>query len=145
MSLTISTESVPLYADAGGVARVGGTRVSLDSVVFAFNEGSTPEEIVQQYTALDLADVYAVIGYYLRHRGEVDEYIAARLAQRDESRREVESRFDPHGVRARLLARRQKFASADAALATDEDSDNGGYRSGASATAFAARHVRRPD
>jgi uncharacterized protein (DUF433 family) len=110
MSLTISTEPIPLETDADGVVRVGGTRVSLDSVIYAFNEGSTPEEIVQQYTTLDLADVYAVIGYYLQHRGEVNEYLAARRAQRDEVRREVESRFDPHGIRDRLLARRKKSA-----------------------------------
>lgn len=110
MSLTISTEPTPLETDADGVVRVGGTRVSLDSVIYAFNEGSTPEEIVQQYTTLDLADVYAVIGYYLQHRGEVNEYLAARRAQRDEIRKEVESRFDPHGIRDRLLARRKKSA-----------------------------------
>jgi uncharacterized protein (DUF433 family) len=110
MSLTISTEPVPLEADADGVVRVAGTRVSLDSVIFAFNEGSTPEEIVQQYTTLDLADVYAVIGYYLQHRGEVNEYLAVRRAQRAEIRKEVEARFDPHGVRDRLLARRKKSA-----------------------------------
>lgn len=110
MSLTISAEPVPLETDADGVVRVGSTRVSLDSVVFAFNEGSTPEEIVQQYTTLDLADVYAVIGYYLQHRAEVADYLAARRAQRDEIRREVESRFDPHGIRDRLLARRGRIA-----------------------------------
>jgi uncharacterized protein (DUF433 family) len=110
MSLTISAEPVPLETDADGVVRVGGTRVSLDSVIFAFNEGSTPEEIVQQYTTLDLADVYAVIGYYLQHRAEVEEYLAARRVQRDEIRREVESRFDPHGIRDRLLARRGRTA-----------------------------------
>jgi uncharacterized protein (DUF433 family) len=108
MSLTISAEPVPLAADADGVVRVGDTRVSLDSVIFAFNEGSTPEEIVQQYTTLDLADVYAVISYYLQHRSEVEEYLAARRTQREEVRREVESRFDPHGIRDRLLARRKK-------------------------------------
>ena len=110
MSLTISAEPVPLETDADGVVRVGDTRVSLDSVVFAFNEGSTPEEIVQQYTTLDLADVYAVIGYYLQHRAEVEEYLAARRVQRDEIRREVETRFDPHGIRDRLLARRGRTA-----------------------------------
>jgi uncharacterized protein (DUF433 family) len=110
MSLTISTEPIPLETDADGVVRVGGTRVSLDSVIYAFNEGSTPEEIVQQYTTLDLADVYAVISYYLQHRSEVNKYLAARRAQRDEVRREVESRFDPHGIRDRLLARRNKTA-----------------------------------
>jgi uncharacterized protein (DUF433 family) len=110
MSLSISTEPVPLETDADGVVRVGGTRVSLDSVLFAFNEGSTPEEIVHQYTSLDLAHVYAVISYYLQHRGEVEKYLVARRQQRDDIRKEVESRFDPQGIRDRLLARGRRTA-----------------------------------
>jgi uncharacterized protein (DUF433 family) len=110
ISLPASTEPVPLESHAGGVIRIRGTRVSLDSVIFAFNEGSTPEEIVQQYTTLDLADVYVVISFYLRHREEVQEYLSTRRQQRDEIRREVEARFDPHGIRDRLLARRRRIA-----------------------------------
>ncbi|HEV8486180.1 MAG TPA: DUF433 domain-containing protein [Blastocatellia bacterium] len=68
----ISTDSSPLRKDADGVIRVGGTRVSLDSVVVAFHDGSTPEEIVQQYPTLGLADTYAAVAYYLNHREEVD-------------------------------------------------------------------------
>jgi uncharacterized protein (DUF433 family) len=104
--MTISAEPIPVATDDSGVIRVGGTRVSLDSVVYAFADGSTPEEIVQQYPTLDLADVYAVITYYLKHREEVEGYLQIREAQRAEIRNEIESRFDPRGVRARLLARR---------------------------------------
>ena len=110
MSLTISAEPVPLTTDAGGVVRVGDTRVSLDSVIFAFKDGSTPEEIVQQYTTLVLADAYAVIVYYLQHQTEVEAYLEERHAQREEIRKEIESRFDPHGIRDRLLARRRRTA-----------------------------------
>ncbi len=110
MSLTLAAEPVPLETDASGVVRVAGTRVSFDTVIYAFNEGSTPEEIVQQYTTLDLADVYAVISYYLQHHGEVEEYLTTRHQQRDEIRKEVESRFDPHGIRDRLLARGRRTA-----------------------------------
>ncbi|HXG66547.1 MAG TPA: DUF433 domain-containing protein [Blastocatellia bacterium] len=106
MSLAILTEPVPLTLDAEGVARIAGTRVSLDSVVFAFEEGSTPEEIVQQYPSLDLADVYSVIGYYLQHRAEVKDYLRQRQNQRQVIREEIESRFPPQGMRDRLLARR---------------------------------------
>jgi uncharacterized protein (DUF433 family) len=108
MSLTISTEPIPLVTDDSGVVRVGGTRVSLDSVIFAFKDGSTPEEIVQQYTTLDLTDVYAVITYYLQHQSEVEAYLDERRAQREEIRKEVESHFDSQGIRARLLARRDR-------------------------------------
>lgn len=108
--LSVSKGPVPLETTSDGGIRVGGTRVSLDSVIFAFKEGSTPEEIVQQYPTLGLADVYAVISYYLQHPDEVEEYLAARRQRAQELRQEIESRFDPHGIRERLLARRRRTA-----------------------------------
>ena len=55
VTLMIAAEPIPLEADGEGVVRVGGTRVTLDTVVAAFNEGATAEEIVYQYPSLDLA------------------------------------------------------------------------------------------
>src|SRR5262245_38385829 len=108
MDITIVTKPVPLHLDAAGVIRVGGTRVSLDSVLVAFHDGATPEEIVQQYDAVSLADVYAVIGYYLENQPAIDSYLAARHIQREELRREVEAYHTPQGIRQRLLARRKQ-------------------------------------
>jgi uncharacterized protein (DUF433 family) len=101
---------LPLAADADGVIRVGGTRVRLETVLFAFNEGATPEEIVQDYPPLQLADVYAVIGYYLRERAAVEIYLQQRAQLRAEIRQANEARFDQTGIRARLLARREHQA-----------------------------------
>jgi len=106
MGLTIAHEPVPLEATSNGAVCVGGTRVTLDTVVAAFLEGATAEEIVQQYPVLALADVYAVIGYYLRHRPEVEVYLAERREAAERVRGENRARFDPTGIRARLLARR---------------------------------------
>jgi hypothetical protein len=53
-TLLIETEPIPLEADADGVVRVGGTRVTLDTVVAAFKDGATAEEIVYQYPSLSL-------------------------------------------------------------------------------------------
>jgi uncharacterized protein (DUF433 family) len=106
MPLSIATEPVPLHADDEGVLRVGKTRVTLDSVVSAFQEGATAEEIAQQYPSLELADIYSVIGYYLRRRAEIDSYLEARRERAADVRQENESRHDPAGVRERLLARR---------------------------------------
>ena len=106
MSLVITADSVPLRTDAESVVRVGRSRVTLATVVAAFSEGATAEEIVQQYPSLDLADVYAVIGYYLRRRPEVDSYLRERALESDKTRRQNERRFDPQGIRDRLLARR---------------------------------------
>jgi uncharacterized protein (DUF433 family) len=101
-----ATHTVPLSQDQAGVLRVTGTRVSLDSVIYAFNEGATPEEIVQQYPTLDLKDVYAVVSYYLQNRDEVEKYLDERRAARQELKKELEARFDPRGIRERLLARK---------------------------------------
>ncbi|HEX8072758.1 MAG TPA: DUF433 domain-containing protein [Pyrinomonadaceae bacterium] len=105
MSLPLTT--VPLTTDDAGVMRVADTRISLDSVVFAFKDGATPEEIVQQYPALNLTDVYAVVSYYLQHPAAVEDYLARRHTERQALRQELEARFDPRGVRARLLARQR--------------------------------------
>jgi uncharacterized protein (DUF433 family) len=104
--------SVPLATDAGGVVRVGGTRVTLDTLVQAFAEGATPEEMIQQYPSLDLGTAYLVIGYYLRNRDEVNAYLRQREEQGLLVRQEAERRFDPKGLRARLLARQQSGTSS---------------------------------
>jgi uncharacterized protein (DUF433 family) len=106
MTLTISAESIPVVLDADGVARIGGTRVTLDAVVAAFVEGATAEEMAHQYPSLRLADIYSVIAYYLRRREDVEAYLQARQKQATVVRAQNESQFDPEGVRARLMARR---------------------------------------
>ena len=106
MALAPATEVIPLTVDVHGVLRVGNTRVTLDTVIAAFADGATAEEIVQQYPSLHLADVYSVLGYYLRHTSEIDAYLQQRRVQRETIRQQNEARFDPHGVRDRLLARR---------------------------------------
>ena len=74
MLLVPTTELIPLVADANGVIHVGRTRVTLDTVIAAFLEGSSAEEIGEQYSSLQLSDIYSAIGYYLRYRVEVDTY-----------------------------------------------------------------------
>jgi uncharacterized protein (DUF433 family) len=105
MALVIAADPVPLETDAEGVARVGGTRVTLDTIVDAFLDGETAEEIAQQYPSVRLADVYAVIAFYLRRRAEVDRYLHERQRRARTVRAESESRFDPAGLRGRLLVR----------------------------------------
>ncbi len=95
-----------LETDSSGVVRVGKTRVTLNTVVAAFCQGASAEEIAHQYPSLDLADVYHVIGYYLRRSSEVEDYLRERKAKAEAVRGQNEARFDPQGVRARLLARR---------------------------------------
>lgn len=104
---SVPVQTVPL-AEVDGVLRVGGTRVTLDTIVSAFEDGATPEEIAQQYPSLNLADVYAVIGYYLQNQSVIQKYLSERQQQADAVRRQNEARFNPQGVRERLLARRTR-------------------------------------
>jgi uncharacterized protein (DUF433 family) len=106
MPFSISPEVIPLQAGTDGVIRVAGTRVTLETLITAFSEGATAEEIVQQYPSLTLADVYSVIGYYLRRSSEVETYLQQRKTQGETVRKQNELRFQPEGLRDRLLARR---------------------------------------
>lgn len=103
---TPAVEAWPLRRDEHGVIRVGRTRVSLDTVVTEWLQGATPEQIIQDYDTLSLADINAVIAYYLSHRGEVDAYLEESRRLADEARRRDEERCPPDGIRERLLARR---------------------------------------
>lgn len=115
VTLLIAAEPIPLETDADGVVRVGGTRVTLDTVVAAFKEGATAEEIVYQYPSLNLTDVYFVIAYYLQHRPDVEAYLRWRQRQANKVCEQNEARFDPHGIRERLLARRAERKVSHAA------------------------------
>ncbi|HMR68518.1 MAG TPA: DUF433 domain-containing protein [Anaerolineae bacterium] len=108
MSLVIVDTPIPLKTDQEDVVRVGNTRVTLDTVVSAFKEGATAEEIVSQYPSLLLADVYAVIGYYLQHQADVEVYLSRRQQMAQAVRAQNEARFNQQGIRARLLARQSQ-------------------------------------
>jgi len=88
-----------------GALRVGKTRVSLDSVIYAANEGASPDEIVDRFPTLDVQLVGDVITFYRSQRREVDEYLIRREQEAAELKAEIQKRFPPDGIRERLLAR----------------------------------------
>jgi uncharacterized protein (DUF433 family) len=99
-------EEIPLAKNSHDVYRIGGTRVTLDLVVRAFNRGATAEEIVQKFPSLDLSDVYQVIGYYLKYRTELCEYLKRREVEEDHLLT-GHPEWSPVGLRERLMARRK--------------------------------------
>ena len=105
MNLTIPRADLPLAADSNGVVRIGGTRIPIDTVIGAFNDGMTAEEIVANYGSLKLFDVYYTIGFYLQHKLAVDTYLQEREQQAEEIRAEIELRNPSDGIRERLLSR----------------------------------------
>jgi uncharacterized protein (DUF433 family) len=103
--LPLHADRSPLRVDPGGAVRVGTSRISLDLVVEQYENGMTPEDLVRSYDTLVLADVYAVIAYYLRHRDEVRAY----LDRRDEEAEGLKAKIEaerPRALREELLARR---------------------------------------
>ena len=112
MTQAFEAKAPPLVADEDGVIRVAGTRVQLETVVVAFDAGATAEEIVQQYTSLDLADVYAVISYVLGNEATVRDYVTMRSESARALRAEIERSVPADGIRQRLLARRQQAGDA---------------------------------
>jgi len=108
MNLIIKHETPPLIQDESGAIRVGDSRVLLELVIRAFQDGASAESIVQRYPTLSLSDTYMTIGYYLRHQPEVQNY----LQQREEKAESVKQKIvdiqpDTAEIRARLLAQKQ--------------------------------------
>lgn len=106
-TLDIPVDAPPLRQDNSGAVRVGSTQVLLELVIRAFDDGATPETIVQRYPSTTLADIYAVIAYYLRNRPLVERYLAERERQAGVIRQKIENhQGDLSEVRRRLLAQR---------------------------------------
>ena len=74
-----------------GVYYVPGTRISLDSIVYAFREGCSPETIREDFEGLTLAQVYGAIAFYLDHQADIECY----LLQRKEQWAELERQGTP--------------------------------------------------
>ena len=105
MAQNLATEPIPLEYKDDGSLRVVGTRVPLETIVHQFETGATPEEIVQDFTSLALADVYAILAYVLRHPEEIREYRVERRRAAAEIRQQYAGRTQQAGLRERLLAR----------------------------------------
>src|SRR5438552_1571806 len=106
--MTITAVDIPLQVDEHGIIRVGRSRLPLERIVWEFDQGRNPQEIVDAFDVLSLAEVYAAIGYYLSHRDEVREYIRHRDVIAKQVRRECEALWPPDGLKARLLARQRQ-------------------------------------
>jgi uncharacterized protein (DUF433 family) len=102
--LIVLGQPSPLRLDLGDTIRVGQCRINLDLVVELYEHGMTPEDMVRTYEALDLADTYGAIAFYLRHRDAVRAY----LNKRDEDARALQAKIEaehPPIPRAELMAR----------------------------------------
>jgi uncharacterized protein (DUF433 family) len=105
MATTVGTIPKPVRV-VEGVLKVGDTRVSLDTVVYHFNNGADAAEIQDQYDSMSLAQVHAAIAYYLHNKVEVDAYIARHEADREKFWKDHLAKNPPRVTREMLLARK---------------------------------------
>ena len=102
-------QRVPLGPAADGTMHIGSSNVSLESVLYPFKLGATPEEIAQMFPSVELADIYAVIAYYLNHRGIVEAYLSRQEAAGNGVQAEIEAQpgytSAVQDLRDRLLSR----------------------------------------
>ena len=111
-TLDLKADELPLKIWDDGMFRVGDTRILLDLVVSAHNRGETPEHIVEMYDVLELADTYAVIGFYLRHKVVLDSYFQRREAEAQILREKIEREQGYNPARERVLSSRRKRETA---------------------------------
>ena len=94
-----------------GAYRITGTRVSLDSVVYAFLDGQTAESVAQSFPGLTLEQVYGAITFYLAHRAEVDAYLKQGEVE-FEALRQAARKADPMFYQKLADAKRQRQDTA---------------------------------
>lgn len=109
--LVFEKEQIPLRFDKHGAVRVTGSRVTLDTIVGFYEQGETPEDIVDGFPTLKLADVYAIVSYYLNHKSAVREYLRERDKKAKAIRKKIESRSSQRDLKKLLTARRKMMVS----------------------------------
>ena len=103
-----TTQNVPLTLTEDGTIRITGSRVSLESIVWQYEQGGGAEQIHKSFPSLKLADIYAVISYYLNHREQVDEYLLDQEAKAEALRGDIEA--DPV-YKSKLTQLRERIKS----------------------------------
>jgi len=86
-----TTQNVPLTQTEDGTIRVTGSRVSLEAVLYQYEQGNSAQQIHESFPSLRLADIHAVISYYLNHREQVNEYLRDQEKKARAVREDIES------------------------------------------------------
>ena len=88
-----------LTTDQYGFVRLVGHRIGLNHVVNLYNEGNSPEQILEEFDTLSLALIYQVLAYYHANKAEVDAYIAEHDAEVERQIAAAPKRLNTHELR----------------------------------------------
>ncbi len=106
---TLEPKAPPIRMDESGTLRIGNSRVTLDSIIYHYRNGASPEAIQDSFDSLTVDEVYAAISYYLDNRMVVEEYLNVREADAENIRSEIERKNPSEAWRMRLSNRQQHF------------------------------------
>ena len=90
--MAVPAVAVRIAKDERRTFRVADTRVTLDVVLARYQRGRTPEQILDSFPTLKLADIYAVISYYLNNHEEIDAYLRQQREEAEHLRHEIEAK-----------------------------------------------------
>ncbi len=99
---------IPLREDETGTLRVGSTRITLDVVISALKRGDSADVIADSFPSITLAQVYAVIAYYLQNQISLDNYLQKRALEADKLRQEIEEQQGKSDLAERITLLRQR-------------------------------------
>ncbi|MCA1625303.1 MAG: DUF433 domain-containing protein [Acidobacteria bacterium] len=92
-----------------GAYRIADTRVSLDSVVYAYKRGELAEAIVQSFPALTLAQVHGAIAFYLSNREMIDQYLRQGEIEYEKMRQQQRSKNSEFYARFEKMREKMKL------------------------------------
>jgi uncharacterized protein (DUF433 family) len=104
--------TAPLICEEDGTIRIRGSRVTLDSILHAFQQGATAEQIQDSFPSVTLGDIYGAIAYYLEHRARVDAYLTMQKRAAQETQQRQDERLEVIAFRERIRARRRGVGQA---------------------------------
>jgi uncharacterized protein (DUF433 family) len=103
------TDGVPLHETSDGNIRVIGSRITLHTLIGRFQVGDSVEEIHEGFPSVTIAEINAIIGWYLKHRAEVDEYIREVDEEGEKLLQKIESRPENIAFKERLRSLREQM------------------------------------
>ncbi len=103
------TQNPSLHQDADGTIRVIGSRITLDTLIAAFQRGDTPDQIHDGFPTLTLPQIYGAIAWYLNNQSEADEYLKTSEAEANELRETIECQPENIALRQTLRQKREQL------------------------------------
>ena len=102
-------DTVPLVQWEDGSVRVQGTRLLLAMIVTAFQQGYTPDEINDSFPSASVAQIKAVVDWYLNNQSEADAYLEEEEAEGERLRLEIQNRPEYKAKTEILKRKREEF------------------------------------